>query len=105
MVSSHSGIIRCVAFQRGRVSIENSDQMKSLRAQIRYHYLRIRKPIRIPGERFVTVHVMDVEPEAVGGDLLLAEGVSQQPHAGLGIITPPTLVIAERPKRRQRHPA
>ena len=43
----------------------------------------------------VILHVMDVEPEAVRGDLLLAEGIGQQTHTGFRIITPAALLIAQ----------
>src|SRR6185312_11282816 len=77
--------------------------MKPLRAEIRNHFLRIRKPIVIPGERPVTVEMMDIEPDDVGRNFLHTEGISEQAHARFGVITPTALIVAQRPAWRKWH--
>ena len=57
----------------------------------------------IPGERLVIVLIMNVQPDDIGGDFLLAKRVGQQAHPRFGIVTVTTLIEAERPQWRQWH--
>ncbi len=104
IISRDTFVVRRVALFHFGMRIHDGDHAKMLRAQIRNHFLRVGKTLVIPGERLVVVLVMNIQPDDVGGNFLLAERVGHQPHAGFGIIAVTALVIAQRPERRQRHP-
>ena len=59
----------------------------------------------IPGERVVSVLVVDVEPEHVGRDPALAEVLRDEADLRLRVVAVAALLVAEGPPRRQRHPA
>src|SRR5208283_292612 len=105
MIARKAAVIRRVTFLFFRVRINDADNAEALAAQVRNHFFRIGKPLMIPGEWFVAVLVVNIEPDHVGRHFLLTKCVRQQPDARFGIIAPTALIVAERPKGRERHPA
>ena len=57
------------------------------------------------GEAAELVHVVDVQPHHVAGDLALAELPRHLAHAVVGRVGIAALVVAQRPQRRQGHGA
>ena len=82
--------------------IDDRHRMEAVAAQIGEHLLRLGEGLRVPGEDAVAVHVVDVEMDHVGRDLLFAERVRDFGDFVLRHIRIARLLIAERPQRRQR---
>ena len=83
--------------------VDDRDRPEALLGELGDQPGRVGVALGVPGEDAVAVHVLDVEVEAVAGDVALAE-LARQPEDLLGAgVAPARLVVAERPQRRQRH--
>ena len=58
---------------------------------------------RVEGEYLIAVHVVDVHPDNVGRDAMLAKQVGNLFNTRVGMIAETTLLIAQGPQRRQLH--
>src|SRR5262245_19349784 len=68
--------------------------------QLLRQHLRIRKPVRIPGENAKTIHVIDVDVNRVERHAALPKRARHRQHFLGSAVTPPTVVITKRPARR-----
>src|SRR5262249_6828598 len=83
--------------------IDDGYQLYSLTTELVAQALRVRKPFLVEGEDPIAVHVIDVEMHDVERQVAPAIFVHNFFDHRVGVITPATLLIAECPKRRQRH--
>jgi hypothetical protein len=67
--------------------------VKHLRIQLLNHILRIGKFNWVPGEVFLSVGMLNVEPDCVEGDVVFVEGFVHGLHIGLVIIVPSALMV------------
>ena len=81
--------------------IDDRHRMESVLVQLREHLLRLRKGLWRPGEDAIAVHVVDIEIDHVGRDLLLAERACDLADLVLRHVRIARLLITERPQRRQ----
>ncbi len=77
--------------------------MKRVVVQVIVRRFRVGKLLRVERENAEPVHVIDVHPDHVAGDLLRAERVGHLAHARIGIIRIAALVEPHRPRGRHGH--
>ena len=85
--------------------IDDRYELHSLTTEFVGETFRIGKPFLIEREDPIAVHVIDVEMNDVEWQISFAILVYNFFNHRVGIVTPAALLIAESPKRRQRHVA
>src|SRR4030095_9947375 len=65
------------------------------------HSGRIGKPVGVPGEDAVAVHVFDVYPHGVARDVIVTMPLGDVLDSILGVFEPAALVVAKRPNWRR----
>ncbi len=98
-----TGVVDRVARLRLDAGIDHPHAVKSLRVQIAVERGGIGKRHRVEGEGAETVHVVDVHPDHVAGDVPAAELRGHLAHPRVGCIGVAALLVAQRPLRRERH--
>ena len=85
--------------------VQNRHDAPTVGLQLFQFRSQITKVFGAGGEDFVSVHVVDIEPQAIGGEGVFGKtGIQCVQILGAGV-TPAALVVAERPQRRQRRGA
>ena len=74
-------------------------------SKIRDHFLERRKIFAVDGEGRVTLLVVDVQINGVGGNFVLAQRLDDLASFRFGIIAVAALLVAERPERGKRRAA
>src|ERR1700722_13891613 len=100
MIPCYSAIIGRITFLHFWMRIDDANSVETLRGEIVDHFLWIGKTLVVPRERLVVVLVVNIEPDHIGGNLLLSKCIGQQSDAGLRIIAVAALVVSQRPQRR-----
>src|SRR5256885_13041899 len=73
--------------------------------EVARHRFRLRDCLAIPGKVAITIHIINVEPDAVAGMVASAHLRGYLFYLLLGGITPAALVMPNRPARREWHVA
>ena len=84
--------------------VHDDDGLEAHLAEVGQQGVGIGEALGVPREDAVAIHVVDVEVEHVGRDLFPAKGLGEGTDLGLGVVAPPALLVAERPRRREVHP-
>ena len=80
--------------------VDHVDRFEVAAVQVVVESLRIWELLRIKSKNAIAIHVVDVHPDDVGRNLMLAQQVGNLHHPCVGLIAEATLLIAERPQRR-----
>ena len=80
--------------------VDHPDVAEADRVEVVVEPLGIGELLIIKGENPVAVHVIDVHPDDIGGQLAAAELVGDLTHAGVGVVRVAALVIPDRPSWR-----
>src|SRR5437588_13133023 len=71
--------------------------------EVARHRFRLGECLAIPGKVAITIHIINVEPDAVAGMVASAHLRGYLFYLLLGGITPAALVMPNRPARREWH--
>jgi hypothetical protein len=75
--------------------VDDRDHPESLLGKPFEHSARVGEQVRVPGEDPVAVHVLDVQPEHVAGDVVVAVPPPDRLDRVLGVEEPAALVVPE----------
>src|SRR6478609_1406613 len=81
--------------------VDDRDGPEALVRQALEHGRRIGVALRVPREDAVAVHVVDVEPDGVARELVVAVALGDDLDVLLLVRVPAAVVVAQRPDRRQ----
>ena len=85
--------------------IDNGHHSKSIFLELPEHTPHIGKRLLVPREHPVLVHILDIEPERVAGNLVFPVLAGQIGYHLLVVGMPSALVVSESPYGRSRHAA
>ena len=85
--------------------VDHPDALEAHLAEVGVEFLRVGELRGIEREDAVTVHVVDVEPDDVAGDVARSEPLGDLADARLGVVGIAALVVAQGPPWRQGHGA
>ena len=85
--------------------VNHIDRLEVPGMEIVVQALRVRETIRVEGEDPVTVHVVDIHPDDITGNIPVPEFIGHLLYAGVGIVGETALLIAESPQGRHLHGA
>ena len=104
MIARKAGVIWRITLigQIGDVEIDDRHQIDTLIAHIADQPLHVRKRLLVDGERPVAILIVDIEPDDVEREIVLAESRREIADRRVRTIAPPRLLVAQRPFRRER---
>ena len=95
MIAGKPFLRNAVIFILFHTRIDDGNYFESHILQNVEHVYRIAESLLIPRKYAISVHVMNIEINNIGRNLLLAESFCEVQHFAFGIIAPATLLITE----------
>ncbi len=77
--------------------VDDRDDSEAVVAEAPEHADGVGEPVRVPGEDAVAVHVLDIEPQHVARDGVVAVALRDRLNGVLGVAVPAGLVVSQRP--------
>ena len=109
-VSSLHEVVPCPALVVDEVAllgfhtgVDHVNTLEMLLMQIVVQPARIGESVGVEGKDAVAIHIVDVHPDDIRRDVVFSEQVGDLHDTAVRIVGMATLVIAQRPQRRQRH--
>src|SRR6266478_5568366 len=83
--------------------VDNRNELDTLASKPISHSLWIRKAVGVEGEIPIRLHIVNIKMEHIERNIPPPVFAYHLCSDSLGIITPPALLVAERPHRRHGH--
>ena len=100
IVASGALIVDEIARLYFHARVYHVDRLEVLLVQIVVQALGVGELFGMEGENLVGVHIVDVHPDDIGRDTMLAQQVGNLFNSRIRMITEAALLIAKRPQRR-----
>jgi hypothetical protein len=104
-VGSLDPVVSCLALVKDAVSglgldagVDHPDRVVAHGVEVAVERFGIGEVVGVEGEDAVSVHVVDIKPDDVAGDVAIAEAVGDLPDAGLWVVGIAALVVSDGPE-------
>src|SRR6185437_15134785 len=80
--------------------VNDHNSFKAIRRQLFYHLFGVGEIFPVPGKTAVAIHVIDIEIDTIARYLVFPKTTGDLFYFRFGVIAPPALMVAQRPKWR-----